>query len=223
MPSTTPPQPALPDGLTTRPLRLTDSRAVFELMAAQEHLDIGEVGDRGGRHHQRLGPPQPRPGRSLGRRLRRRRARGVRRADGRRPRRHQRAARPTAAAASAPGWPTGSSSWGARSAPRWWACRCPRAHPATGCWRPSASACAGPAGCSPSPRARRSRRGTCPRATRSDRPGPRRRTRRPRRPGGRVPRVVGARARVVRGLRGRHVGQAGLRAVEPPRRARPAG
>ena len=43
MPSTTPPQPALPDGLTTRPLRPTDSRAVFELMAAQELLDIGEV------------------------------------------------------------------------------------------------------------------------------------------------------------------------------------
>ncbi len=43
MPSTTPPQPALPDGLTTRPLRTTDSRAVFELMAAQQLVDTGQV------------------------------------------------------------------------------------------------------------------------------------------------------------------------------------
>lgn len=42
-PSTTQQQPALPEGLTTRPLRRTDSRAVFELMAAQELHDIGEV------------------------------------------------------------------------------------------------------------------------------------------------------------------------------------
>ncbi len=43
MPSPTSPQPALPDGLTTRPLRRTDSGAVFELMAAQELEDIGKV------------------------------------------------------------------------------------------------------------------------------------------------------------------------------------
>jgi len=35
--------PALPDGLTTRPLRPTDAHAVFELMAAQELADIGQV------------------------------------------------------------------------------------------------------------------------------------------------------------------------------------
>ena len=43
MPGTTPPRLALPDGLTTRPLRPTDSRAVFELMAAQELADTGRV------------------------------------------------------------------------------------------------------------------------------------------------------------------------------------
>ena len=43
MARTTAPRPALPDGLTTRPLRLTDSRAVFELMAAQELADTGHV------------------------------------------------------------------------------------------------------------------------------------------------------------------------------------
>ncbi|CAM3873440.1 GNAT family N-acetyltransferase [Nocardioides zeicaulis] len=37
------PTPPLPDGLTTRPLERSDSRAVFELMAAQERTDIGEV------------------------------------------------------------------------------------------------------------------------------------------------------------------------------------
>ncbi|PKH42134.1 FR47-like protein [Nocardioides alpinus] len=35
--------PPLPEGLTTRPLRKTDARAVFELMAEQERLDIGVV------------------------------------------------------------------------------------------------------------------------------------------------------------------------------------
>jgi GNAT superfamily N-acetyltransferase len=35
--------PALPEGLTTRPLVKTDARAVFELMAAQELEDVGEV------------------------------------------------------------------------------------------------------------------------------------------------------------------------------------
>lgn len=35
--------PVLPPGLTTRPLRTSDARAVFELMAAQELEDIGEV------------------------------------------------------------------------------------------------------------------------------------------------------------------------------------
>lgn len=34
MPGTTPPRLALSDGLTTRPLRPTDSRAIFELMGA---------------------------------------------------------------------------------------------------------------------------------------------------------------------------------------------
>ena len=33
----------LPDGLTSRPLRTTDARAVFEVMAAQELADVGEV------------------------------------------------------------------------------------------------------------------------------------------------------------------------------------
>jgi mycothiol synthase len=33
----------LPEGLTTRPLRMTDSRAVFEVMAAQELAEVGEV------------------------------------------------------------------------------------------------------------------------------------------------------------------------------------
>ncbi|NPC97207.1 GNAT family N-acetyltransferase [Nocardioides sp. zg-DK7169] len=39
------PEPAdgLPAGLTTRPLAPSDSRAVFELMAAQELADVGEV------------------------------------------------------------------------------------------------------------------------------------------------------------------------------------
>jgi GNAT superfamily N-acetyltransferase len=36
-------RPQLPPGLTTRPLVKSDSRAVFELMAAQEQEDIGEV------------------------------------------------------------------------------------------------------------------------------------------------------------------------------------
>ncbi len=35
--------PVLPPGLTTRPLRTSDAPAVFELMAAQELEDIGEV------------------------------------------------------------------------------------------------------------------------------------------------------------------------------------
>lgn len=35
--------PLLPEGLTTRPLEKTDARAVFELMAAQQLEDIGEV------------------------------------------------------------------------------------------------------------------------------------------------------------------------------------
>lgn len=43
MPGTTPTRLALPDGLTTRPLRPTDSRAAFELMAAQELADTGHV------------------------------------------------------------------------------------------------------------------------------------------------------------------------------------
>lgn len=38
-----PAAPALPDGLTTRPLEKTDAHAVFVLMAAQEQEDIGEV------------------------------------------------------------------------------------------------------------------------------------------------------------------------------------
>ncbi len=42
-PSSAPPVPALPEGLSTRPLRTSDARAVFELMAAQEQEDIGEV------------------------------------------------------------------------------------------------------------------------------------------------------------------------------------
>lgn len=33
----------LPDGLTARPLQLSDARAVFEVMAAQEQHDLGEV------------------------------------------------------------------------------------------------------------------------------------------------------------------------------------
>jgi mycothiol synthase len=33
----------LPDGLTSRPLRLDDAHAVFEVMAAQEAVDLGEV------------------------------------------------------------------------------------------------------------------------------------------------------------------------------------
>jgi mycothiol synthase len=33
----------LPDGLTSRPLQLTDARAVYEVMAAQELHDVGEV------------------------------------------------------------------------------------------------------------------------------------------------------------------------------------
>ena len=33
----------LPEGLTTRPLTMTDSRAVFEVMAAQELAEVGEV------------------------------------------------------------------------------------------------------------------------------------------------------------------------------------
>ena len=42
-PSSSPSLPPLPDGLTTRPLRKTDARAVFELMAEQERADIGVV------------------------------------------------------------------------------------------------------------------------------------------------------------------------------------
>ena len=41
--STAPAPPVLPPGLTTRPLQRSDARAVFELMAAQELEDIGEV------------------------------------------------------------------------------------------------------------------------------------------------------------------------------------
>jgi GNAT superfamily N-acetyltransferase len=42
-PTSAPPAPKLPQGLSTRPLRTSDARAVFELMAAQEQEDIGEV------------------------------------------------------------------------------------------------------------------------------------------------------------------------------------
>jgi GNAT superfamily N-acetyltransferase len=42
-PQPEPSTPALPEGLTTRPLVKTDARAVYELMAAQELEDIGEV------------------------------------------------------------------------------------------------------------------------------------------------------------------------------------
>ena len=42
-PSSAPSASALPEGLSTRPLRTSDARAVFELMAAQEQEDIGEV------------------------------------------------------------------------------------------------------------------------------------------------------------------------------------
>jgi GNAT superfamily N-acetyltransferase len=41
--SATLPPVDLPDGLSARPLRLDDARAVFEVMAAQELEDIGEV------------------------------------------------------------------------------------------------------------------------------------------------------------------------------------
>ena len=127
---------------------------------------------RGGRHRQRLGQAQPRPRRPVGRRLRRRHPRGVRRADGRRPRRHLRPAlpprprhrhlaRPLARRTSAAAWGRASS-----------ACRCRRARPATGCSRTSASACGGPAGCSSSPRARRSPSASCRRATSSAPPSP---------------------------------------------------
>ena len=34
---------ALPDGLTTRPLQRSESRVLFELIAAQERHDIGSV------------------------------------------------------------------------------------------------------------------------------------------------------------------------------------
>jgi GNAT superfamily N-acetyltransferase len=37
------PDLALPDGLTSRPLARSDARAVYEVMAAQELLDVGEV------------------------------------------------------------------------------------------------------------------------------------------------------------------------------------
>jgi mycothiol synthase len=39
----TDPAPPLPAGLTTRPLRREDAGIVFELMAAQERVDLGEV------------------------------------------------------------------------------------------------------------------------------------------------------------------------------------
>ena len=38
-----PPRRALPGGLTTRPLRTTDAGAVYELIAAQELEDTGQV------------------------------------------------------------------------------------------------------------------------------------------------------------------------------------
>jgi mycothiol synthase len=41
--ASTDPAPPFPAGLTTRPLRPEDSGIVFELMAAQERLDLGEV------------------------------------------------------------------------------------------------------------------------------------------------------------------------------------
>jgi mycothiol synthase len=41
--SSTPTAPELPIGLTVRPLQKSDARAVFELMAAQQQEDIGEV------------------------------------------------------------------------------------------------------------------------------------------------------------------------------------
>ena len=37
----------LPDGLTCRPLAQSDARAVYEVMAAQELYDVGEVPQRG--------------------------------------------------------------------------------------------------------------------------------------------------------------------------------
>ena len=82
--------PDLPEGLTTRPLQRSDARDVFVLMAAQEQEDIGHVAIE----EADIVSDWAKPSHDLG-------ARsigvcdgdtlvGVRRADGRRPRRHLR-------------------------------------------------------------------------------------------------------------------------------------
>ena len=183
---------------------MADAAAVTEVMAAQELAR-----HRRGRSSRRptssptgsdRGTTSPR---STRRRLRRRPPGGVRRGHWS-PTAATRPSTPTtAAAASAPSW-RGWMQEKAREPRRrpWSGCRSRRARPATGCWRRSATTSAGPAGCCSCPRARRSRA----RAARG--------LRRPRgRPEaeyeaawtvarGRVPRVVGARARHVRGLPG---------------------
>ena len=107
--------PALPEGLTTRPLQKSDAHDVFVLMAAQEHRGHRAGRHRGGRHRQRLGQAQPRPRRPLGRRPRRRHPRRVRRARWASTAPTPPCCPPTAVAASAPGWRTGSSTSAAAS------------------------------------------------------------------------------------------------------------
>ena len=148
--------PALPEGLTSRPLAMDDAYAVYEVMARQEQHDLGKVEiepadivgdwqkpsfdvgglDRGRPRRRRPWSPMPR---STGR------------AGATRP-----STRRTATAGSVrrspPGCATRTAELG-RDRDR--LARSPRARPATTSSRSSAGTSAGPAGCCTSPRAPR--------------------------------------------------------------------
>ena len=214
----------IPHGLTSRPLRLDDAHAVFEVMAAQEARRPRRGDDRGGRHRRRLGA-------ALASTSRRRRSasstatdwsRTARSASAGRVRRGRRPGVPRPRA-SAP-----RSRTGCRPTPASAGHRGDRDAGAAGLARRPAARGArlprplGELGAGAARGRDRSRCARCPRGTSSARP-----TRGVRAvldgPGGRVPRVVGARARVLRRLAGRDDRPARLRALEPARRGRPGG
>ena len=209
----------LPDGLTSRVLTMDDARAVYDVAAAQEQVDVGRVeiepGTSSATGAGRAGTsPRTR------RRLRRRPDGGVRRDHRARPGRRRGAPRlpPTRHrygdrrldAADRPGprrpglrqpgaaglgrRPAAEPSWAIASAHTSWVLALPEGKQIE--HRELPDGYADPRG----------RVGRVPRG--------------PRRQGGRLPGVVGARPRVVRGLRGLDHGSPRLRAVADARRDR---
>ena len=206
--------------LAERPLTLADARAVYEVMAAAELDDIGMVeieeadivGDWArpsfdvvGADHRRLRRRPPR----------RRTPRSPAPTAATRP-----STRRTAAAASAPalaGWMQDTAR--ARGSSDRSACRCRRGATATGCSTALGYRVRRTSWVLKLPEGADDRRARAARGLRRPRGDPTSTPPRTRRRG-RVPRVVGARARDLRGLRGLDHGPARLRAVEPPRRGR---